>query len=117
MRPKKFINKTNGVTPRRWLRACNPELTQFYDRLIGNDEWTLDMTLLKSLERLSDDTPTLLEFYRIKKVNKQRLVNWVREHCNVEVNPDSLFDIQVKRIHEYKRQLLNIIYIIYRLPQ
>lgn len=55
MRPKKFINKTNGVTPRRWLRACNPELTAFYDKLIGSDEWTLDMGLLKNLEKLADD--------------------------------------------------------------
>jgi starch phosphorylase len=67
MRPKKFINKTNGVTPRRWLRACNPELTQFYDKLIGSDEWTLDMNLLKGLEKYADDVNTVLEFYRIKK--------------------------------------------------
>lgn len=114
MRPKKFINKTNGVTPRRWLRACNPELTAFYDKLIGSDEWTLDMGLLKNLEKLADDQNTLLEFNRIKKQNKLRLVRWVREHCQIEVNADSLFDIQVKRIHEYKRQLMNILYVIYR---
>ena len=93
MRPKKFINKTNGVTPRRWLRACNPELTAFYDKLIGSDEWTLDMGLLRNLEKYADDTNTLLEFNRIKKNNKLRLVKWVREHCRIEVNADSLFDI------------------------
>jgi starch phosphorylase len=114
MRPKKFINKTNGVTPRRWLKACNRELSDFYDRLLGTDEWILDMSMLKKLEDKAEDPAILSEFMEIKRKKKLRLVSWVREHCNIEVNPDSVFDIQVKRIHEYKRQFMNIIYVVYR---
>lgn len=114
MRPKKFINMTNGVTPRRWLRACNPQLAALYDRLIGSDSWVLEMDQLRVLETKTDDSLLLVEFMRIKRENKVRLMNWVREHCNIEINPDSMFDIQVKRIHEYKRQFMNILYVIYR---
>lgn len=114
MRPKKFVNKTNGVTPRRWMRSCNRELSAFYDRLLDTDEWTLNMDLLRTLESRIDDDILLTEFMHIKRINKLRLVKWVREKCNLEIDPDSLFDIQVKRIHEYKRQFLNILYVIYR---
>ena len=103
MRPKKFTNKTNGVTPRRWLRSCNLELSAYYDKLLHTDEWTLNMDLLLILEKELDNEIILSEFMKIKKKNKMRLVKWVREHCNLEIDPDSLFDIQVKRIHEYKR--------------
>lgn len=114
MRPSKFQNKTNGVTPRRWLRQCNPDLSNLYTRLLGTDNWILQMNLLKDLEIYQDDEQILLEFMRIKRKNKMRLVQWVRQQCRVEIDPDSLFDIQVKRIHEYKRQFMNILYVIYR---
>lgn len=114
MRPKKFINKTNGVTPRRWIRSCNKDLSAFYDRELCTDEWTLNMDLLRGLESELNNEDKLKEFMHIKRKNKMRLVKWVREHCNVEIDKDSLFDIQVKRIHEYKRQFLNILYVVYR---
>lgn len=93
MRPKKFVNMTNGVTPRRWLRACNKELSAFYDRLLGTDDWVLNMDLLKALNSRAEDPAVLYEFMKIKRNNKLRLVNWVRDHCKIEVDPDSLFDI------------------------
>lgn len=110
--PERFNNKTNGVTPRRWLAACNPGLRRLLDETVGNG-WISDLPALSKLEKLADD----LEFHKrwsaIKRENKQRLAGLVKLKCNVDFDPDALFDVQVKRIHEYKRQLLNILHVIH----
>ncbi|CAD8163335.1 unnamed protein product [Paramecium octaurelia] len=114
MHPNKFQNKTNGVTPRRWVRCANPALAALYDRVLGSDKWVLDMEQLKQLESHVSDPQFVRDFQMIKMENKERFVHWIRKTCQVDLNIDSLFDIQVKRIHEYKRQLMNILYVIYR---
>jgi starch phosphorylase len=115
MKPAKFQNKTNGVTPRRWLKCCNPKLAQWLDKNTGCEDWILDMDKLKKFTKVADDAKAQAEFIAIKRENKQKLINLVKGACNgVELILDSIFDIQVKRIHEYKRQLLNLLYIIYR---
>ncbi len=101
MVPKKFQNKTNGVTPRRWLRCCNPKLAAMYDRLMKSDEWIINMQTLKNLKDLANDETILKEFDTIKKENKIKLKRWVQSNCGIEIDENSLFDIQVKRIHEY----------------
>lgn len=114
MKPKKFQNKTNGVTPRRWLRCCNPKLSQLLDKLMKSDDWIINMDMLRELNKYSEDEKVLAEFENIKKENKIRLKRWVLSNCGVEIDENSLFDIQVKRIHEYKRQFMNILYVIHR---
>ena len=109
--PEKFNNKTNGVTPRRWLLLSNPELAQFITQKIGN-KWITHLEDLKQLEAFVDDPEFRNRWHQIKSDNKKNLVEYIREHNGIEVNPDSLFDIQVKRLHEYKRQLLNVLHII-----
>jgi len=109
--PEKFINKTNGVTPRRWLLLSNPELAQFITQKIGN-KWITHLQDLKQLEAFVDDAEFRNRWRQIKHDNKQKLAEYIRDHNGIEVNPDSLFDIQVKRLHEYKRQLLNVLHII-----
>ncbi|WP_304261821.1 glycogen/starch/alpha-glucan phosphorylase [Kallipyga massiliensis] len=111
--PKKFNNKTNGVTPRRWLMYANPDLAEFISRKLGSDDWHHDLTLLKGLERYMDDEETLEELNAIKYRRKQDLADYILRTEGIEVDPDSIFDIQIKRLHEYKRQLLNALHILY----
>ena len=110
--PHKFNNKTNGVTPRRWLAACNPELAGLITETIG-DGWITDLSQLKKLEPYADDAKFRQRWREIKKAAKQRLIDYKRQQHNVDLNVDALFDVQVKRIHEYKRQLLNVLHVIY----
>jgi len=110
--PAKFNNKTNGVTQRRWLLGANPLLAELITRTIG-DGWITRLDRLKALEAYAEDEGFQREFRRIKRCNKDRLAAIIKETTRVRVDPDSLFDIQVKRIHEYKRQLLNVMRIIH----
>jgi starch phosphorylase len=110
--PEKFNNKTNGVTPRRWLASCNPELSELITQTIG-DGWLTDLTLLKKLESHADDKEFRKRWFEVKQKAKQRLINYKRLEHDVDVNPNALFDVQVKRIHEYKRQLLNVLHVIH----
>ncbi len=110
--PEKFNNKTNGVTQRRWLAYSNPGLKNLIDEKIGPD-WVTDLDQLKKLTAYIDDPQFRDDWRRVKFNNKQRLAHLVKHDCGVEFNPDSMFDIQVKRIHEYKRQLLNILHVIH----
>ncbi len=110
--PEKFNNKTNGVTQRRWLAACNPELRQFIDESIGND-WVADLPRIKTLEKYVDDEPFCQRWFQIKQNNKAALAQLVEQECGVQFDIKSMFDVQVKRIHEYKRQLLNILHVIH----
>ena len=110
--PEKFNNKTNGVTPRRWLSHCNPQLSQLIDTTIGND-WISNLDNLVKLNEYVDDGAFQQQWSQIKRNNKVRLSNLIHEKCGVLFNPDAMFDVQVKRIHEYKRQLLNILHVIH----
>ncbi len=110
--PSKFNNKTNGVTQRRWLLSANPLLSDFITKRIG-DGWQKSFSLLKGLEKYADDETSLNELLDIKKKNKQTFAKWLMETQNEFVDPDSIFDTQIKRLHEYKRQLLNILHIMY----
>jgi starch phosphorylase len=109
--PGKFSNKTNGVTPRRWLALTNPRLARLICEAIG-DAWIADLERLRELERFADDTVFQQSWREIKRVNKCDLATVTRERTGISVDPDSLFDVQVKRIHEYKRQHLNILHVI-----
>lgn len=109
--PEKFNNKTNGVTPRRWLLLSNPKLAQLITQKIGNN-WIKHLEDLKQLEAFVDDAEFRQAWRQIKQDNKQKLADYIWQNNGIKVNPDSLFDIQVKRIHEYKRQLLNVLYVI-----
>jgi len=109
--PEKFNNKTNGVTPRRWLLLSNPKLAQLITQKIGNN-WIKHLEDLKQLEAFVDDADFRQAWRKIKQDNKQKLADYIWQNNGIKVNPDSLFDIQVKRIHEYKRQLLNVLYVI-----
>ncbi len=115
--PEKFNNKTNGITPRRWLVYANRELTAFISEKLGTDDWKYNLDMLKGLEKFADDEEVLNELWDIKHDNKVRLANYILEHEGIKIDPDSIFDIQVKRIHEYKRQHLNILHIIYLYQQ
>ena len=112
MMPKKFNNKTNGITQRRFLLHANPLLADWITEHIGPD-WVTDLPQLKKLAVYADDEKALQEFMNIKFKNKERLAKYILEHNGVEVDPHSIFDVQVKRLHEYKRQLLNILHVIY----
>jgi starch phosphorylase len=105
--PERFNNKTNGVTPRRWLVQANPRLAGLITRTIG-DTWVTDLYQLRALEPYATDTAFRKEFSAVKRANKERLARVILDTTSVAVDPDSLFDVQVKRIHEYKRQLLNV---------
>ena len=110
--PDKFNNKTNGVTPRRWLAGCNPWLAQLISATIG-DGWITDLTQLERLKPYADD-PSFREKWRhAKRAAKQRLIDIEQEALDIDINIDALFDVQVKRIHEYKRQILNILHVIH----
>ena len=110
--PKKFNNKTNGITQRRWLCSSNPELSEFITKRIGHG-WEKDLTKLKALEKFADDEESLDELMAIKLRNKEALVQFLKHKQNEFLDPDSIFDVQVKRLHEYKRQLLNVFHIMY----
>ncbi len=114
--PEKFNNKTNGVTPRRWIAYANPRMTQLISERIG-DGWVSDLSEIEKLRAFAPDKPENREFHQawrdVKRRNKQRLAELVEEKCGTRFNVDSLFDVQVKRIHEYKRQLLNVLHVIH----
>ena len=112
MMPEKFNNKTNGITQRRFLLHANPLLASWVTDKIG-DEWITDLSHIKKLEIYADDEKCQQEFMNIKYQNKLRLAKYIKEHNGIEVNPRSIFDVQVKRLHEYKRQLLNILHVMY----
>ncbi|KAF0915483.1 hypothetical protein E2562_036527 [Oryza meyeriana var. granulata] len=114
MWPTKFQNKTNGVTPRRWIRFCNPELSTIISKWIGSDDWILNTDKLTELKKFADDEDLQSEWRAAKRANKMKVVSLIREKTGYVVSPDAMFDVQVKRIHEYKRQLLNILGIVYR---
>ena len=112
MYPEKFNNKTNGITQRRFLMHANPLLADWITDHIG-DGWITDLPELAKLKVYADDKKALQEFMNIKYQNKVRLAKYIQEHNGIEVNPHSIFDVQVKRLHEYKRQLMNILHVIY----
>jgi glycogen phosphorylase len=109
--PKKFVNVTNGITPRRWLNQCNPGLTQLIETAIGHG-FQKDLSLLKKLTPLAEDADFRKAFRSVKHQNKVRLANKIEKLTGVKLDPNSLFDVQIKRIHEYKRQLLNVLHVI-----
>ena len=111
--PDRFTNMTNGVTPRRWLAQANPALSALLDDTLGNG-WRLNLDLLKGLNAFKSDAAFSTRFIAIKRDNKARLAAYIERTAGVKVSPDSLFDVQVKRIHEYKRQLLNVLHVITR---
>ena len=108
--PERFQNKTNGITQRRWLGLCNPELSDFITERVG-DGWLKDLSVLKGLEK-NIDAKTVRAFNTIKKKKKTQLANYIKDTEGVEIDPSFIFDIQVKRLHEYKRQLLNAFSIV-----
>lgn len=110
--PERFNNKTNGVTPRRWLAACNPGLRRLIDTTVGNG-WISNLSDLEKLIKLADSATFQRKWRKARLQNKQRLAKMVKIDCSVEFDTDALFDVQVKRIHEYKRQLLNILHVIH----
>ncbi|XP_047962965.1 alpha-1,4 glucan phosphorylase L isozyme, chloroplastic/amyloplastic-like [Salvia hispanica] len=112
--PKKFQNKTNGVTPRRWIHFCNPDLSTVITKWIGTDDWVLKTAKLAELRKFADNKDLHIEWTAAKKSNKNKVASFIKQRTGYSVNPDAMFDIQVKRIHEYKRQLLNILGIVYR---
>ena len=114
--PYKFKNMTNGVTFRRWLYKANPELSDLITEAIG-DGWIKDYTQLKKLAPMADDAAFREKFAAVKLENKKKLAAYIKEHKGIEVDPNSLFDVQIKRLHEYKRQLLKAFQIIYRYQQ
>ena len=110
--PEKFNNKTNGVTPRRWLRMCNPRLANLLTEQAGSDAWVTDLTELAKLAPLAEDEKVLRQLINVKRANKQDFAAWIEDHQGSTVDPDSIFDVQIKRLHEYKRQLMNALYIL-----
>lgn len=109
--PNKFQNKTNGITPRRWLLLCNPGLADVIAEKIG-ESWVTQLDDLRKLEKFADDKSFLLKLMKVKQENKMKLAAYIEKEYKVSIDPTSLFDMQVKRIHEYKRQLLNILHVI-----
>ncbi|SIQ36566.1 glycogen/starch/alpha-glucan phosphorylase [Pseudacidovorax sp. RU35E] len=111
--PDRFNNKTNGVTPRRWLAQANPPLAALLDKRIGRG-WRRDLSQLEALKPMAEQPTFVRAFRHAKRENKLRLANWIEQHMGVVVDTDAMFDVQVKRIHEYKRQLLNVLHVITR---
>ncbi len=117
--PERFLNKTNGITQRRWLLEANPELSKLITELIG-DKWITDFSQMKNLEKYVADEKVTDRFLEIKSEKKKQLAQFIEKTQGIKINPDSIFDIQIKRLHEYKRQLLNILHILdlyYRLKE
>ncbi len=110
--PGKFQNKTNGITPRRWLLESNPRLSALITRMIGSQAWARDLDLLRGLEKFADNPSFQREFMAVKRANKVDLAREIAEACGLTVSPDALFDVQIKRLHEYKRQHLNLLHIL-----
>ena len=113
MMPEKFNNKTNGITQRRFLMHANPLLADWVTKKLGTDTWATDLSLMSGLKKYVDDPKAQKEFMEIKLQNKKRLAKYIKEHNGVDVDPTSIFDVQVKRLHEYKRQLMNILHVMY----
>lgn len=111
--PERFQNKTNGITQRRWLALCNSELSDLITRLLGNDGWIKNLDELAKLKKYADDENILKEFIEIKSKKKRQLADFIKTHDEIKVDPDTIFDIQIKRLHEYKRQFLNALSILY----
>jgi starch phosphorylase len=109
--PGKFINITNGITPRRWLKTANPFLSKIISERIG-EGWVYDLNELRNLEKFVDDSKFNEEFRHAKWLNKKLLISLIEENNGIKINPDSMFDVQIKRFHEYKRQLMNVLHII-----
>ena len=112
MTPEKFQNKTNGITQRRWLGLCNPELSALITELLGDDKWLTNLDELKRLEKYAKDKAVLDRFITIKQNNKKVLADYISAHDGIAVDPDTVFDVQIKRLHEYKRQFLNALAIL-----
>lgn len=118
--PEKFQNKTNGITQRRWLLKSNPELSNLITELLGSDDWIVNLDKLKDLEKYSADEDILRRFVNIKMLKKEQLARYIKKYENIDIDTNSIFDIQIKRLHEYKRQLLNAFQILdlyYRLKE
>lgn len=113
MMPAKFNNKTNGITQRRFLMHGNPLLADWVTKKLGTKDWATDLSLMSELKKYAEDETATKEFMAIKRKNKERLAAYIMEHNGIEVDLDSIFDVQVKRLHEYKRQLLNILHVMY----
>ncbi|CAG8759692.1 26315_t:CDS:10, partial [Gigaspora margarita] len=111
---EKFTNVTNGITPRRWLHQANPKLGDLITEVLGSKNWLKDLSSLNQLEKFADDKEFKKQWVTVKRSNKVRLAEYIKTHTGVVVNPNALFDIQVKRIHEYKRQFMNILSVIHR---
>ena len=105
----KFLNVTNGITPRRWLHQSNPSLSKLITQTLETEDWVSNMELLRGLESKLDDEYFLAKWMDVKRRNKSRLAKYIRDELGIRVSSHALFDIQVKRIHEYKRQLMNIL--------
>jgi starch phosphorylase len=110
--PGKFQNKTNGITPRRWLLKSNPRLSSLITDRLGHQAWVRDLDRLRELEQFADDSRFRAEFMAVKRANKEDLAAVIRAECGITVSPDALFDVQIKRLHEYKRQHLNLLHIL-----
>ena len=111
--PERFRNETNGITQRRWLALCNTELSGLITELLGSDSWITDLSQLKGLEKYADDENVLRRFIDIKQTKKTQLAGFIKAHDGADIADDSIFDIQIKRLHEYKRQLLNAFSILW----
>ncbi len=111
--PERFQNKTNGITQRRWLALCNKELSDLITELLGSDKWITNLDELKKLSGYAEDEEVINRFINIKKSNKKALAEYIQKNEGITIDPHSIFDIQIKRLHEYKRQLLNAFSILY----
>ncbi|ARD41998.1 glycogen/starch/alpha-glucan phosphorylase [Actinomyces gaoshouyii] len=109
--PERFNNKTNGVTPRRWLRQCNPRLSALLDEVTGSDAWVRDLSALQDFDGAATNA-VLDRLAEVKRANKADFADWIKAREGIEIDPDAIFDVQIKRLHEYKRQLLNAFYIL-----